>query len=393
MIRRRCALVLPLVVVFLLSAEPTADQKTPAPVPLPSIAPLDLARLLDLYAAGRFDEAVQSVARAGDEVGRNLRRHWAVAGRAWIDADPGQRQQRALAAAALALETENIRAERGDWRVTDSPPCAAACVLDWAQIQLVQRGRPDGAEHVWYLAAAALAGGVRDWRYLQRPIDPARPARVPPGLMDRALARFPDDPQVLLERALAAAARFNMMVDGGRLAPTIPQSLSVLTGRGQLSLPQLDLAPPEPAAALLAALQDDPLVGAEARLRLGYLQWALGRDEAASAQLASAAGRTADADIRYLAQFLLGSIAVARGDSAGAISRLEAALAARPAAQSAALVLAALELQRGDAGKAHEIARASLDRRLEQDPWRQFLYGHHPRWPALVAELRRGVKP
>ena len=45
---------------------------------------------------------------------------------------------------------------RGDWRVTDAS-CAAACVLDWAQIQLVQRGAPDRAEHTWYLAAAAPA--------------------------------------------------------------------------------------------------------------------------------------------------------------------------------------------------------------------------------------------
>jgi hypothetical protein len=310
-----------------------------------------------------------------------------VAGRAWIDADPAQRPQRALAAAAFALETEYLRAERGDWRVTDAPPCAAACVLDWAQIQLVQRGGPDRAEHTWYLAAAALAGGVRDWRYLQRP------ARVPPGLMDRALARFPDDAPVRLERALAAAGRFNIMVDGARLAPTIPPSLAARIGSGQLLMGQLGLEPPSGAAAMLAALVDDPVVGAEARLRLGYLHWALEHDAAAEAELTKAAEQAGNADIRYLAEFLLGSIAIARGDGASAIPRLEAALAARPASQSAAVALASLELQRGDAGRAHEIARASLDQRADLDPWRLFLYGHHPRWSALVAELRRGVKP
>jgi tetratricopeptide (TPR) repeat protein len=382
MTRRACALVLAL----FWSAIPTAEQKAPAQVRLPSIAPLDLPRLLDLYAAGRFDEAVQSVARAGDEVGRNLRQHWAVAGRAWIDADPAQRPQRALAAAAFALETEHIRAERGDWRGTDAS-CAAACVLDWAQIQLVQRGAPDRAEHTWYLAAAALAGGVRDWRYLQRP------ARVPPGLMDRALARFPDDAPVRLERALAAAGRFSIMVDGARLAPRIPPSVAARIGRGQLLMAQPGLDPPAVAATMLAALVDDPAVGAEARLRLGYLHWVLEHDALAEAELTKAAEQAGDAEIRYLAEFLLGSIAIARGDGDGAIPRLEAALAARPASQSAAVVLASLELQRGDAGKADEIARASLDQREDLDPWRLFLYGHHPRWSALVAELRRGVKP
>jgi hypothetical protein len=94
---------------------------------------------------------------------------------------------------------------------------------------LVQRGAPDRAERAWYLAAAALASGVRDWRYLQRPVDPARAARIIPGLMDRALARFPDDPALRLERALAAAGRFNVMIDGGRRAPSIPLPPSILT--------------------------------------------------------------------------------------------------------------------------------------------------------------------
>ena len=122
------------------------------------------------------------------------------------------------------------------------------------------------------------------------------------------------------------------------------------------------------------------VVGPEARLRLGYLYWTLERDEAAQDELTKAAERAADADVRYLAQFLLGWIAITRGDGAAAIPRLEAALAARPASQSAALALASLELQRGDADKAHEIALASLDqRRADVDPWRLFLYGHHPR--------------
>lgn len=99
--------------------------------------------------------------------------------------------------------------------------------------------------------------------------------------------------------------------------------------------------------------------------------------------------------MRYLAQFLLGWIAIKRGDGAAAIPRLEAALAARPGSQSAALALASLELQRGDADKAHRIAQGSLNDAQPSavDPWRLFLYGHHPRWPALRAELRREIKP
>lgn len=389
---RASAMAIVLVCSLLFSTIPTAGQKNQRPVPLPPIAPLDLPRLLDQYAAGQFDEAVRGVAQAGDEVGRHLRRHWDVTGRQWIDADPAHRPQRILAAAAFALETEHVRAERGDWRITDDPPCAAACVLDWAQLRLIERGSPDDAEHAWLLAAAALAGGVRDWRYLQRTVDPSRAARVLPGLMNRALLRFPDDPALRLEQALAAAARFNVTVDGGRVVGGFGAGMPIYIGRG-LSI-RADVMDGRDAAALLTSLVDDPVVGAEARLRLGYLYWAVERDEAAQDALAKAADQATDADVRYLAQFLLGWIAIARGDRAAAIPRLEAALAARPSSQSAALALASIELQRGDAGKAHDLARTSLDqRRADVDPWRLFLYGHHPQWPARLAALRRAVKP
>ena len=391
--RRACAVAL----LVLFSATPGADQNKQGsiPPPPPSIAPLDLPRVLDLYADGRFDDAVKSVAQAGDEIGRNLRRHWSVTARQWIDADPARRPQRMLAAAAFALETEHLRVERGDWRLStgDGPLCAGPCVLDWAQRQLVERGAPDPAERAWYLAAAALTGGVRDWRALHRPVDPVRPGRVTPGLIDRALMRFPGDPSLRLEQALASAGRFSVIVDGGRRPPSISLPPAILTGATGLSIAALGLDP-DGAGVMLAALVADPVVGPEARLRLGYLYWARERDDAAVDELTKAAERTGDADVRYLAQFLLGWIAIKRGDGAGAIPRLEAALAARPGSESAALALAALELQRGDADKAHRLAQASLDRsRSDVDPWRLFLYGHHPRWPALLAGLRREITP
>ena len=375
--------------VVLAAARPAADQQQKKEVPLRPIAPLDLRRTLDLYAEGRFDEAVQAVARAGDEVGRNLRRHWPVTGRAWIDAEPGRRPQRLLAAAALALETENLRAERGDWGVSDDPLCAAVCVLDWAQLQLIERGTPDRAERAWYLAAAALAGGVRDWRYLQRPVVPGRATRPPIGLVDRALTRFPTDPALRLEQALAAASRFNVIGEDGASA------MDPLNSMPQFLRERLGLVPVRDnvraAADLLAALAEDPEVGAEARTRLGYLYWTQGNHEASRAQLTAAISRARDPESRFLANFLLGWTLASRGESAAAIGPLEAALDARPGSQSAAVLLAALELQRGDAAKADAIARASFERKDDLDPWRLFLYGHHPRLPGFIAALRREV--
>ena len=390
MLRRATALAL----LLLCLTTTGAGQREKKPTPLPSIAPLDLSQLLDLYADGRFDQALRTVAQAGDDVGRHLRPHWAVTARQWIDADPARRPQRILAAASLALETEQIRQERGDWRVSDGEPaCPATCVLDWAQILLVQRGAPDPAERAWYLAAAALTGGVRDWRYLERAVDPSATPRWLPGLMDRALARFPDDASLRLERALAAAGRHNLVIDGIRRTASVPAE-PVLLGRGQILFPRTRIDATGPPVNMLSALVDDPLVGAEARMRLGYLYWTVGRNDEARRELIKAAEQARDADVRFLAHFLHGWIAAVARDGAAAVAPLEAALAVRPGSQSAAVLLAAVELQRGNADKAHEIAQATLEqRRADVDPWRLFLYGHHPQWPTRLAALRREVKP
>ena len=373
-------------------AHPAANQQKKKEIPLRPIAPLDLGQALDLYAAGRFDDAVGAVARAGDEVGRNLRRHWPVTGVAWINAQPEQRSRRLLVAASLALETEHVRAERGDWRITDDPPCTATCVLEWASEQLTQRGAPDAAERTWYLAAAALAGGVRDWRFLHRPVDPFRAARVLPGFIDRALIRFPSDAALRLEQAIAAAGRFNIVGENGN--PSLEIQLNSLPPRvreqiGGLLRTRDDGV--EVAVGLYAALAENPDVAAEARTRLAYLYWTQGDHEAARAQLTAAVDRSRDDDSRYLASFLLGWMLSSRGDADAAIRHLEAALAARPGSQAAAVLLAALELQRGDAAKAEAVTRAAFERKSDVDPWRLFLYGHHPRLPERIAALRREV--
>jgi len=389
-----------------------AQRKPDKPPPLEPIAPLDLAHLLDTYAAGQFNDAVGAVAKAGDTIGSNLRRHWMVDAPLWIDADPADRPHRRLVAASLALETEMIRVERGRWGNSTTPPCGGTCVLDWAQAQLVARGTPDDAERVWYLAAAALGGGVRDWNYLYRPAPPKPPGRAatwiggsgsdavgvgygPPevqlaGLMDRALERFPTDPHLRLEHAMAAAARFSVTTEGGRYATDL--GLGVIgqrLGPDPARLPQR-----ERAAELLTALTGDPIVGAEASVRLGYLQWALGQDPAATRSLVRAAAATTDVDSEYLARFLLGWTALLAGDAEAAVAHLRAALEARPGSQSATVALAALELQRGDAAAAYLLAQTTLEMRAgDDDPWRLFLYGHHPRLAALVAELRTRVRP
>ena len=385
----RCAAPFLLVLAVL---PPVAGQKTPPKAPpLRPIAPLDVAAALDAYAAGRFDAAVKRwrppATRSAGTCAATGRSRAATGS----DADPEHQAHRLLAAASLALETEHLRAERGDWRTSDNPLCAAACVLDWAQLQLVARGAPDRAERAWYLAAAALAGGVRDWRYLQRPADATRPPRYTAGLIDRALVRFPGDAALRLEEGIAAAGRFNLIVDAPAGSRRNLAGVSILAGRGLL---------PPPRRA------DDAQESAARHARV--TRRATRRWERKRACASATCGGPSSVTTRRKRNWrppqrgppaptfatspssCLARIGIARGDSAGAIGHLEAALRARPGSQSAAVALAALELQRGDAVKADEIARDSLARQ-DVDPWRLFLYGHHPRWPALAAALRREV--
>ncbi len=362
---------------------------------------LDLARLLETYSSGAWDEAVGAVEGAGDGAANLLRTDWRRAGRAWIDAVPAAKAQRALAAAAFALETEHLRAERGAWSLQMSGVCpvdpkqtdakfpAGHCVLEWAWSLLVERGQPDEAERAWVLALSALAGGVRDFRWLYTPTPGTMPdAR---GILAEALARHAGDPLLRLEQAMALAARYSITTYGGGPAPDIATLVGLQRG-GPPSFMRTRVDPRETVATALRLLVNDPDVGAEARMRLGYFLWAIGDVDGGRAELASAAEAASDADVKYLARFLNGWTALQAGKADEARAELGHALRIRPQSQSAALALAALELQRGEALRAEELVNTSLAHRPDDvDPWRTFLYGHHPELPRLLADLRRQV--
>jgi tetratricopeptide (TPR) repeat protein len=197
---------------------------------------------------------------------------------------------------------------------------------------------------------------------------------------------------------MAAASRFTVTVEGGRLtvdpfAPVVASTNVMVIGPN--GRPQMALMPRyesrEETIELFRGLQDNAAVGAEARMRLGYLLWAFGQDEAARTELTAAAKSARDADIRYLAQFLLGWTALNNGDLKGAHIWLALALEARPGSQSATLALAAVQLQQGEGATAYDMAQASLAK-PDDDPWRLFLYGHHARLASRIADLRARIQ-
>jgi tetratricopeptide (TPR) repeat protein len=408
-------------------------------------ARLDFAALLDLYAAGQHDEAIAAVERASDDDAKAMRLWWSTIGRRWIDANPAERRQRLLAVAAFALEVEQVRVERGQWlwgpfqeTRNGGHTVSGKRVLNWAAACLVERGAPDEAEHAWWLAAIALVQGLRDAGALYGPssglpigaliiMTPARGSSAPavapqptPGLpvgfVVSALARYPDDPQFRLARAMARAAPYDVTADGGPRSPAVNDAVTVRPGRitgsqGDLGtnigiringLPAPLVSNALPAnraryaelgnvAADFASLAGDPVVGIEARVRLGYLYWATGDDARARTELSTAAAAAVDPDLRYLAHFLLGVVAQSGHDTDAAAAAFRAALDARPKSQSASLALAAIELRRGNGGRAYELAQGTLETSGDADPWRLFLYGRYPQWPALRTALRRLV--
>jgi len=368
---------------------------------------LDVGVLLDQYAAAQVDAALAVVANATREQVRDLRAQWGIRGQRWVNAVPADRRQRLFIAAALALEVEIAGAERGAWPGIGQADCAGRCALEWARSLLLLRGDPDEAERAWWRASTAFLEGVRDWRFLHTAADPLTPFGSAFGHLTHGLDRFPGDPHLRLAQVFAVGSRFLSVTAEARRGP-LPGApdLSAITivrrGAGEVGPGLLNgsralgplVALRESVTEALASLIPDPHIGPEARVRLGYLHWTGGADDAARTELRLAADdQRADADVRYLAHFLLGTVAQAAGDVEAARAAFAAALVDRPASQSATLALAALHFQDGDVDRAYEMTRASLSQRTGgDDPWRQFQYGGFRALPNLLAVLRREVR-
>jgi tetratricopeptide (TPR) repeat protein len=361
---------------------------------------IDLKALLDLYAAGKTDDAMATVARATTDSARDLRVQLVVYGQTWLHNGAADISSRLFAAAAFALDMEAIRAERGEWSPRNQRDCSGSCVLEWACIVLRARKASDESDRLWLLASVALAEGVRDWSFLQTPLAPALSRAPEGGHLTHAIARHPDEPRFRLARATAIASRFNIANEldvpkAGLSSGSAPLSqITVVQSQQPGLIEERRRAPLDYAMQQFARLIDDPAVGVEARIRLAYLHYRSEEYEQARRVAEAAVRTTSDADLRYLASFLAGQAAQASGDLAGAETLYTQALASRPRAQSASLALAALQMLRGAAAPAYDLFAAPRTSRMEDDdPWRLFFYGDYPKLAALVRELRARVKP
>ena len=357
---------------------------------------VDLRAALDAYLQGQPDDALAPVQRASRDAARDLREQLVLQGSTWVDAIPAERSPRAFAAAAFALELERIRAEAGEWAANGDKDCAGRCVLEWACTLLSSRGAADEAERIWMLASIALAGGVRDWTFLQVPFSARPDAKLDQGHIHHALARFPGDSRFRLVRAFAFGSRNLITSERGAPGSTERAPGPIVVGPAflNLNLQRSRTRATDYARQELEALFADASVGAEARMWTGYFHWVAGDDREALALQRDAAAAATEPDVTYLTHFLAAQAAQALGELPAAESHYRSALAARPHSQSATLGLSALLYARGEGREAYDLvaaSRSNLPR--DDDPWRMVLYGDFRKLPALVGELRRKVAP
>jgi tetratricopeptide (TPR) repeat protein len=377
--------------------------------PLAQTASFDAAGLLDRYAAGQYDEAVRPLTTATEDQVRALRAQLMSSGRLWIES-PGQlRSHRMLAAAMFALEAEAIRAEFGEWASPNDLRCAGACIIEWACALLHERAAasqgaamnpPDEAEYAWFAASVSLASGVREWGFLHQPRVGTDPFGESKGHVGHALARFPADARLRLARAQSMASRYEATTEQGvpregtRLEFPAPPIPTITVNGVTIGQPRTTASIRRSAQRLatlkeLSDLANDPVVGATARTRLAYLDWTVGDYADALTGAIAAADQASNADDRYLARYVAGLAAQSSGLVSQAESQFRAALEARPHSQSAAIALAALLFQRGDAAGAYALSQDSLTKmKTDDDPWRLFQYGDFPQLKAKIQAMR-----
>jgi tetratricopeptide (TPR) repeat protein len=295
--------------------------------------------------------------------------------------------RRRLAAASFALELTHARLET-DWH-------ALWPLLEWGCEQFRTGGPPTETERVWQLALLAVSGRAHDFGRLERgptpdwAVGPPKPIDLDSlrsyagttGHLAHAIARFPDEPRVLLATALVSRGLF--YYESARNAKReTAASVAAVQRTGWLR-----------ALAFLEGIRAHPSLALEAHMRAGYVHYAMGSYSTALNLERLALAGSPDPRIAYLAHFVAGRALLAMKRPDEAAQEFERALAIQPRAQSAVLALTALQSSSAAMTPSFASLRRALDSHdVFDDPWRLFGYGDYARWPQLRTALREAIK-
>ena len=295
--------------------------------------------------------------------------------------------ERRAAAAAFLLELTHARLET-DWgRLSD--------LIEFTCAGLRTAGPPSPFELAWHRASIALAsrGRARLWllgEYAALPHQRRRPptAHDPhPRHLVHALDRFPGDPTLRLAQVVAWTwGRDQEPVRNVRRRSADSGPADALEGRRPLSPVNL---PQREALVALQPLVDDPVVGAEALVRIAHVHLTMGQHPAALQALQRAQQREAGTAIRYLSFFSAGRVFEALGQPEDAIAQYTKALDVVPNAESATIAVASLQFVHDEREAAVTLLGQVFDHPVPApDPGRLTGYGSFIHWPQLRQALR-----
>ena len=316
--------------------------------------------VLDQYDRGEYETAVTTLIKL-----RSLEAFSKVyqdAADRWIrDLGPAHVERRRNIVAVVALEAAHARGGV-EWP-------HAQVLVEWACARLRATLVPTELERRWMHAASALLEGAVQGAALELHVT-------------HALKRFPDDPALILARAVAAELRAGP--DQRTASGTQPPEA------GETSSAGLTLV-----ASRLQQAARLPEIQREAQLRLGYTALRQGKAQVALDHLAAAASANAVADpyLDYLIFLFRGRALdrLKRWDDAAAAYRKAVEL--QPGVQSAELALATALFRAGHRAEASAAADRALSRReATPDPWLFYGQSDFRHWPALLDQLRRGVQ-
>jgi tetratricopeptide (TPR) repeat protein len=341
--------------------------------------------LLDRYAAGHFDAVAADVAALTDfqQIVDDLDGR----AEAWLaGGGPADRPRRELAAATFALEAARA-AEWREWKWIQRSPQGplptlywkpAPLLIEWGCELLRRRPAPDETERLWQLAAMAVAQRSEDPQFLigrlQIVPDLTETAPAPAGRgrsfevvnskkeiahLAHSRARFPGEPRFLLGEGVARERWY-----------------------------------PDEAVLAYGQVVNHPDIGGEAEMRLGALHLRQNRLPNALSSFDRAERATRDTYVIYLSRFFRGQILLRQQRASAAEEAFRGAVAARPGAQSASVLLAEILFKDGRRAEAQQVMAAFLTAAPGGgDPALDYAHADDRFWPELLARLRREIRP
>jgi tetratricopeptide (TPR) repeat protein len=297
-------------------------------------------------------------------------------------------------------------------------------LIAWGCTEMSSSQMPEPAERLWHLAAVAVAQAGEDSTLL---LGRRRPAGQPvstsrnslenelrQGHVHHALSRFPGEPRFALAAAVAAESLSWEIGGFGR----------DYNGRGGLMVGEIDSAyldrlrsgdlaspdgsnQPVPGAKQLGkwhlarvgdvmavrdryvALTSQPLVAAEAHLRLALVLFRLVERDKALQHLTLALELAQEPEVVYLAHLLRGAIQERQGLDDEAIAAYRAALDVVPRAQSATSLLVSRLFAAGRRAEAAALADEFFaTEEAAPDPWATYRMGEARFLRSYLARLR-----